>query len=275
MTRTGALGRAMGVRMGGRSTSEYMSAMMNRARDDSDGRARARDGCEDGREVHLRVHARGGACLKKSANTCRMAFLAESDAMCVVCQGVLVSPMHVVCQKACGVKLCESCWGTFSLNSSGRPRCPLCKSLVFPDLTGKDHTLRNVMSKCVRLCSHEGCGESALPHDEMVAHEATCGHALALCGDCGACMKAMEMAGHAEVCTKVPCGGARGVWKRFGLRGGCAFKGTAAAAARHRVGCMHHRFGEHLRGLVSKVSEYEQDVAGREAAANARLAPQV
>lgn len=199
-----------------------------------------------------------------------MLVLEDSDALCVVCQDVLRDPVHVVCQKACGLKLCGQCWEQYALSQGGRPRCPMCKGLVFPDLTGADRVLQGVLGKFSRRCCYgdEGCEAPAALHDAMVAHEARCGFAPAACEWCKATLKAKDLEAHRWSCTSVPCDGTAG---KVGLRVsvGCTFVGTAERVRRHRAVCAHHRFREHTKDLRTRVRSHVADLVARREAERA------
>jgi hypothetical protein len=200
-----------------------------------------------------------------------MGTLDESDALCLVCQGCLVSPVHVVCQKACGVKMCSGCWDQFAQAAEGRPRCPLCKALVFPDLTGKDHAFRCLLSRCRRPCGNPGCTVESMLHDEMVEHEGRCDHRIVACPHCALSLKAMELPLHECVCDRVACGAMRvshdfkGALKKMGVRGGCSYRGTMEEVERHKHICAFWRFEGHLDALVAKVGAHARECEEREA----------
>lgn len=189
----------------------------------------------------------------------------EREVLCLVCQGVLVTPVHVVCQKACGTKMCQGCWTEFSLSCSGRPRCPVCKSLVFPDLTGKDYTLDALLSRCTRRCMNAGCDEPPGPYASMCEHEAVCPHRLLPCPHCSKLVKALDWELHGATCDRVPCRECpqRVTCSVFSVGMGCGFRGTASDVEAHRRCCRLHEFSSHLSGLYSKVATYVDDVRER------------
>lgn len=196
--------------------------------------------------------------------------LEESDALCVVCQDVLRNPVHVVCQKACGLKLCKGCWDGYAVSQGGRPRCPMCKGLVFPDLTGADRVLCGVLGRFSRRCCYrdQGCEAPAALHAAMVAHEAECGFAPAVCRWCNKTLRAKDLEAHKAVCTSVPCDETAG---KVGLRVsvGCDFTGSAERVRRHRAVCAHHRFGEHTKDLRARVRSHVADLVARREAERA------
>ena len=171
--------------------------------------------------------------------------LDEEHAKCMVCQGFLRTPVHVVCRKACGVKLCQECWEELRTSADGRPKCVTCMGRVFPDLTAKDCVLDGILSQCVRPCMHVGCTHPPDASDAIAVHEAVCPHRLVQCPHtaCRRSMPQMDLLSHINTCAKLTCQELPNPTTYLHsacIRLGCNFTGTRDDVAAHRLTCAMH-----------------------------------